>query len=48
MSATNHSDEDGGDNGENEDISGTLGETEDAEFKDKIPGLTSDIGVRNK
>lgn len=38
MSVINHSDKDG--NGENEDISGTLGDIEDTELKDKIPGLT--------
>lgn len=48
MSALNYSDEDGHHSDQNEDISGTLGETEDTEFKNKIPGLTSDIGVRNK
>lgn len=40
MSTINHSDEGDSDSSENEDISGTLEETENAKFKNTVPGLT--------
>ena len=41
MSPLNRHDDDGSDNGGNEGVSGALGETEDTELTDDIPGLTS-------